>query len=145
MDKSRWLQIALGYLALSTASVGVWAQLAPRSFYDSFPGAGRAWISVDGPYNEHLIRDVGGLNLALTVLLVAALLTVDWRLIATASVAALAYGVPHLIYHAANTEGLATSDVVAILGGLALFAALPVALLIVGRQVSDSATAPFNA
>ena len=136
MDKSRWLQLALGYLALSTASVGFWAQFAPRSFYDSFPGAGRVWISVDGPYNEHLIRDVGGLNLALTVLLVAAILTVDWRLIATASFAALAYGVPHLIYHATNTGTLSTSDVVASLGGLALFATIPVALLIVGRQAA---------
>ena len=136
MDKSRWLQLTLGYLALSTASVGFWAQFAPRSFYDSFPGAGRVWISVDGPYNEHLVRDVGGLNLALTVLLVAAILTVDWRLIATASFAALAYGVPHLIYHATNTGTLSTSDVVASLGGLALFATIPVALLIVGRQAA---------
>ena len=136
MDKSRWLQLTLGYLALSTASVGFWAQFAPRSFYDSFPGAGRVWISVDGPYNEHLIRDVRGLNLALTVLLVAAILTVDWRLTATASFAALAYGVPHLIYHATNTGTLSTSDVVASLGGLALFATIPVALLIVGRQAA---------
>lgn len=48
-------------------SVGVWATLFPRSFYDSFPGFHRIWVGVDGPYNEHLARDVGSLYLALTV------------------------------------------------------------------------------
>jgi len=46
--------------------VGFWALLAPRSFYDDFPGGGRSWVSALPPYNEHLVRDVGGLpsNLA---------------------------------------------------------------------------------
>ena len=36
------------------------------------PRAGSIWISVDGPYNEHLIRDVGSLYLALSAASVAA-------------------------------------------------------------------------
>ena len=44
----------------------------PQSFYDSFPGLGFIWISVDGPYNEHLIRDVGSLYLALSAAGIAA-------------------------------------------------------------------------
>lgn len=108
------------------------AQFAPRSFYDDFPGFGRAWVSVDGPYNEHLVRDVGGLYLALSVLLVAAMITLSRAVIVTASVAVLASGVPHLAYHVANRDGLTSGDVVFSVGGLALFAALPVALLVVG-------------
>lgn len=42
-----------------------------------------------------------------------------------------AYGVPHLIYHAFNTDGLGAGDLAASLGGLALFAALPVAIILV--------------
>ena len=46
--------------------VGAWAQLAPASFHTSFP-FGQGWLAADGPYNEHLLRDVGGLNLALAL------------------------------------------------------------------------------
>ena len=65
----RVLLIVLGAVALE---LGVWATFAPRSFYDDFPGLGRAWVAADGPYNEHLVRDFGGLNLALAVLTLVA-------------------------------------------------------------------------
>ena len=124
-------RIALGYLAIVSLQIGVWAQFAPRSFYDDFPGLGRAWVRVDGPYNEHLVRDVGGLYLALGVLVVAAAITLSRQLIVTAAAAALVSGVPHLVYHLANTEGLSTGDLAISLTGLSLFAAVPVALLVV--------------
>ena len=54
---------------------------SPQSFYDDFPGLGRAWVSVDGPYNEHLVRDVGALNLALLVLFVVAWVRLDRQLV----------------------------------------------------------------
>ena len=65
-----WRAIALAILAVNAALLGGWALVAPASFYRSFPGGGRSWVSIDGPYNEHLLRDVGGLNLALLVLTV---------------------------------------------------------------------------
>ncbi len=135
MNTQRWTRIALGYLSLVSLEIGVWAQLAPRSFYNDFPGFGRAWVRVDGPYNVHLVRDVGGLNLALAAVLIAALLTMSRSLIVTASIASLLYGVPHLAHHIANTTGLASSDKFLSIGGLALFVAIPLALLVVhGRR-----------
>jgi hypothetical protein len=129
MTHSRWFRIALGYLGLVSLQIGTWAVLAPQSFYDNFPGFGRVWVSVDGPFNEHLIRDVGALNLALFSLIVYAAVTLSKQLIRAASVASLFWGVPHLIYHVFNTVGLETSDLVANLGGLAVSVALPVFLL----------------
>jgi hypothetical protein len=131
-----WTRIALGYLALVSLQIGVWAQFAPRSFYDDFPGLGRAWVAVDGPFNEHLVRDVGGLNLALAAVLITAMITLSRPLIIAASIASLLYGVPHLVYHIAHADGLATSDAVVSLGGLALFAVIPVALIALSRGVS---------
>jgi hypothetical protein len=61
----RWMIAAL---AVSAAVVGVWAAAFPRSFYTGFPAPGRHWVSALGPYNEHLVRDVGALYLALLVL-----------------------------------------------------------------------------
>jgi hypothetical protein len=134
MTYRRWARIALGYLSLLSLEIGFWAQFAPRSFYDHFPGLGRAWVNVNGPYNEHLVRDVGGLNLALAAVLIIAMVTLSRTTIIAAAVASLLYGVPHLVYHIANTDGLATSDIAISLGGLALFALLPIALMVVVQR-----------
>jgi hypothetical protein len=131
MTYRRWARIALGYLSLVSLEIGLWAQLAPRSFFDHFPGLGRAWVRVDGPYNEHLVRDVGGLNLGLAAVLIIALVTLSRPTIIAASVASLLYGIPHLVYHIVNTDDLDTGDVAVSLGGLALFAVLPIALIAV--------------
>ena len=128
------LRMALGYLALVSAQIGLWALLAPRSFYDGFPGMGRAWVAIDGPFNEHLVRDVGALNLALVVVLVAAAVKLTKELVTLAAAASLTWGVPHLLYHLFNTDGLATGDLIASLGGLAAFVAFAAALLVTGRN-----------
>ena len=136
MTYRRWIRIALAYLAVVSLEIGVWAQFGPRSFYDHFPGLGRAWVSIDGPYNEHLVRDVGGLNLGLAAVLIIAFITLSRPTIIAAAAATLLYGVPHLVYHIINTDGLEGSDIAVSLGGLALFAALPILLivLITGRK-----------
>lgn len=40
---------------------GSWAQFRPGSLYAEFPG-GKGWVAGHGAFNEHLIRDLGGLN-----------------------------------------------------------------------------------
>lgn len=129
MTHQRWFRIALGYLAVVALEIGAWAVLAPQSFYDNFPGVGRAWVSVDGPFNEHLIRDVGALNLALFVVLVYAAVTLSRHLINAACLASIAWGAPHLIYHAVNTEPLGAGDNAISLAGLAFGVGLPLLLL----------------
>jgi hypothetical protein len=136
MTYRRWIRIALGYLAFVSLEVGVWAQFAPRSFYDHFPGLGRAWVRVDGPFNEHLVRDVGGLNLALAAVLIAAIITLSRPMIIAASLASLLSGIPHLVYHIINNDGLDSGDVAASLGGLALFAIVPIVLIVISPRVS---------
>ena len=56
-------RVILALLAITSVQLGLWATFAPRSFYEDFPGGGRNWVAVDGPYNEHLVRDFGALNL----------------------------------------------------------------------------------
>ncbi len=131
-DRTRLvLRIGLIYLAVSGALVGVWAGFAPRSFYDDFPGLGRVWVSVDGPYNEHLVRDVGWLNLALTVATVWAAVTLTRTLVIAVLVAWLVTSLPHLAYHVANLDGLATADRVGELASLALAPLVAGVLLVV--------------
>ncbi len=134
MTHARLLRIALGYLALIALQLGAWALLAPQSFYDGFPGLGRTWVSVDGPFNEHLVRDVGALNLALAVLLIAAAVRLSRELVLIAAVASLVWTVPHLLYHLFNTDGLASGDVVASVGGLTLSTIVPLMVLVTARK-----------
>lgn len=115
-------RICLLGIAISSAVIGLWAQAVPRSFYDHFPGLGRIWVAVDGPYNEHLIRDVGGLNLALAFVAFLALVTHSRLVAQAAGGAALIYGVPHLIYHATHLDGFESVDKVAMIVGLTLAA-----------------------
>lgn len=128
MTHQRWIRIALGYVAVVSLQVGLWALFAPRSFYDDFPGLGMAWVNVDGPYNEHLVRDVGGLNLALAIVVIAAAVTLSRHMILTAVAASLAIGVPHFIYHVVNADLLDAADATISLVGLGLAVVLPVAV-----------------
>jgi hypothetical protein len=96
------VRVALALLALSAAFVGFWALLAPSSFYTSFPGLGFTWVSEAGPYDEHLVRDVGALYLALLVVTVLAVLRPVVVRPWVAGLAWLVFGVPHLVFHAAH-------------------------------------------
>jgi hypothetical protein len=115
-------RIALVVIAAGSLVVGVWAQAFPRSFYDDFPGAGRVWVAVDGPYNEHLVRDVGGLNLALAFVALFALVTGSILMARAAGGAALIFGVPHLTYHATHLDGFDATDAVGIVVSLTIAA-----------------------
>lgn len=136
----RWVRIALGYLIIVTAQIGIWALVAPQSFYDDFPGLGRSWVSIDGPFNEHLVRDVGALNLALLVLFVFAWVRLERQLLMLSGVAALVWGIPHAVYHLVNTDGFEGSDLAASLSGLVLYAAVGGGLVWSARHVDEMAT-----
>ena len=119
---TRLRRIALVVVLAGSLVVGLWAQALPRSFYDDFPGAGRVWVAVDGPYNEHLVRDVGGLNLGLAFVAGFALVTGSILVARAAGGAALLFGVPHLLYHATHLDPFDTVDVVSLLVSLTLAA-----------------------
>ncbi len=135
MNYKLWIRIALGYLAANCLQLGMWSLFFPKSFYDNFPGlGGSAWIAVDGPYNEHLIRDVGALNLALLVVLVSAAWTLSKPVIYTAAAATATWGIPHFFYHLFNREGLSSGDLLLSLGGLATFAGLPFVVAYIAKN-----------
>jgi nucleoside-diphosphate-sugar epimerase len=122
-------RILLLLLALPALQIGVWATLAPQSFFNSFPGGGRHWVAVDGPFNEHLVRDFGALNLALAAILIVALVVGSRLLVTTAAVAYLLWAVPHALYHYFNLQVLDTGDQIANGISLAFSVALPLIII----------------
>jgi len=125
-----WLRAGLVLLAGGAAMTGCWAALAPQAFYAGFPGGGHTWVAVLPPYNEHLVRDVGGLYLGFTVLLVWAAVTLQRQLVCAALLAWLASALPHTVFHLGHLGGYAPGDALAQTAVLALTVLLPVALLI---------------
>jgi hypothetical protein len=104
-DIARWSLFAIAVLVIP---VGLQAAFAPRSFFDDFP-LGRGWISAgDAVYDEHLVRDVGSLFLALIVVT----LWSAWRREAMVGVAIawLVQGVLHLGYHVGHLGALGATD-----------------------------------
>jgi hypothetical protein len=125
------IRCALGALAAVSLVSGVWASVSPRAFYDEFPGGGSHWVAVDGPYNEHLVRDFGALNLALTVVAVVAIMTLVRAAVVAAAGAWIAYTVPHLIHHVRHADVYDTTDKVGVVGALVLALVLPAVVLVV--------------
>jgi hypothetical protein len=124
-------RVSLAAMGLLTLPVGVQAAFAPRSFFDDFP-FGRGWIAAEGgSYDEHLVRDVGLLFVALTVVT----LWSAWRgeLVAPIAVAWLVQGLGHLAYHVGHLDGVAGGDRVGLVGSLVVIPVL--AALALGAMV----------
>ncbi|GAB3401307.1 hypothetical protein GCM10027515_09830 [Schumannella luteola] len=119
----------IGTIAIA-AVVGVWAYLLPREFYDHFPSVLGEWISQDGPFNEHLIRDHGAQYLALGAGSVAALF---WRSRALYRVLGIAWGgfaILHAAYHVTHLAHMATDDRVALVTVLLVAVALGIGIAV---------------
>jgi hypothetical protein len=134
------IRIALIYLAITIGWLAVWILVAPRGFYDNFPGGSTHWVSALPPYNEHLERDFGAASLGLALLAALAGWWMEKRVVQAAALTLLAAGLPHLIYHLTTTEHYSTGDNVASLIGLALDVLLPLGLLYLA---SDAAQRPL--
>lgn len=133
-------RILLGILALLGLYVGLWATAFPASFHASFPGPFSAWVAADGPYNEHLVRDVGTFNLALAAASAMATRYRDRGPAVVVAVAWIVYSVPHLGYHLQHLGGLGAVDAVAQVIALGSTLVLAVPLLLPVR-----ASAPADA
>lgn len=122
---------------------GLQQQFLPRVFYDQFPGFGMTWVSADGPFNEHLMRDLGGANLALTFLIFLAIARPTAYLVRGVAIATLIAQAPHFVYHALHLDllpntlerGLQTTTL-----GLVLL--IPVLVLIASRDMRDDQATP---
>ena len=144
LSRLGWLRVGLLFLAASGLGAGLWPLPFPRAFYEDFPLPGRDWVSTLGPYNEHLIRDYGGLNLAFGVLFLFAALFPERRLVQASLVAWLFYAVPHFVFHATQMHHFSLGDNLAQLISLGFLIVLPLVLLLLlesGEQPKvDAAT-----
>lgn len=124
-------RIILALLVATGLWVGLWAAFDPQGFFANFPGGGRSWVAADGPYNQHLVRDFGSLNLALAAVALVAFVRPVRELLIAVGVANIVYQLPHLVYHLRHLDLYDTSDKVLNIASLSAALVLPVILLAV--------------
>lgn len=125
--------------AVTLLPLAVWPLASPTNFYKTFPGMGMHWIDINGPYNEHFLRDFGALNAALLVVIVFALWKQTPELMQAAGVAIAIYALPHALYHLGHLDVYESSEKIIAVAPLVIqiFMGLAIALIrepvIVGR------------
>ncbi len=128
------MRVPLLLVAAAQAQIALWGELAPRSFFANFPGLGHHWVAPLGPYNEHLLRDYAAAELGLAVVLAAAAVWPERRLLLTAGAAFLAATLPHFAYHLTTTDALSTTDDVLSLSAFAIELVLVVGAVTIGLR-----------
>jgi hypothetical protein len=108
-----WILALLLVLGVPQAAIGLWALLAPHSFYSDFGLGGTGWVETLGSYDEHLVRDVGTLFLGLGVLLIIAAVRGQRSLSVVAAVIWLIYAFPHALWHYFNLGPYNARDAIA--------------------------------
>ncbi|MCM0673358.1 hypothetical protein NCC78_01260 [Micromonospora phytophila] len=113
--------------------VGVWSYFLPQASFHHFPAVLGEWISQDGPYNEHLVRDHGAMYLALGAASAYGLMRpsqIGYRLL---GIAWTVFGVLHFAYHVTHLGHMPATDTASQVAVLVVAVLLGIALLISGR------------
>lgn len=122
------------FLAVVQGLAGLVQLFLPKTFFDI------RWVSLLPPYNEHLMRDVGALTLAYVLVLAAAAIWPEPRLVRVALAANLVWTVPHLVFHATHLDHFPTGDAIGQTTVLALAVVIPAALLALTWRVPSTPT-----
>jgi hypothetical protein len=133
--------VGLVLVAVAQAEIGIWGLVAPRSFFENYPGAGHHWVSELGVYNQHLVRDFAAAELGFAVLLLGAAIWFGRTVVLIAGTAFLTATIPHFAYHLTTTGSFSTADDVASLGGFVIEIAVVAGAMVIasGNLVADSA------
>ncbi|GAA1196770.1 hypothetical protein GCM10009675_09930 [Prauserella alba] len=118
------LRGGLGFLLATQLVIGCWALLFPRAFF-AIP-----WVGMRMDYNEHLMLDYGALSLALSVVLIAAVVVTTRSLVQIALTSYLVFAVAHVVIHARLLHHLTQAEATSLMIALGAAVAIPAGLLV---------------
>ena len=99
----RWVRLGIVVtLAAPQLVIGFWATLAPKHWFETFPGFDPRLVAAEPPYNGHLASDVGAGFLATGIVLLVASVWANRAAIGMALLAFAVFTLPHAVYHATN-------------------------------------------
>ena len=89
-------KVIAGAVGVFLAVFGLWAMLAPKSFFDAF--------AEFDPYNQHFLQDIGAFQIGLGAVLLLAALRPAVGALAVALVGVGIGSAAHVISHAVGTD-----------------------------------------
>ncbi|MEY2424327.1 MAG: hypothetical protein QOI95_4394 [Acidimicrobiaceae bacterium] len=133
MTGSTPTRVAVGALGAINLITGTWALVAPRHWFEHYPGFGHHWVvEQGGAANAHLAADTGAGFLAVGVAL--ALACIWWRrtVVQLPLVVLIAHTVPHFLHHVTHPPARSMSllDEVVGIWGIAAEAAVGTSMLV---------------
>lgn len=122
--------VRLGLIVLGVPNLinGLYALLAPRSWFDTFS------VGDVGGYNDHLVRDVGEAFIATSALLLLAAVWMERRAIYVAIAGWLFFNVPHLVNHIFERDTLSLGNYLGVIAILSFNVGLALILLAITRK-----------
>jgi hypothetical protein len=141
---ARWVRLGIAVtLGGPQLVIGLWAVMAPKNWFESFPGFDPRLAAAAPPYNEHLVTDVGAGFLATGIVLLVAALWANRAAIGMALLAFVAFTVPHVVYHATNPADALTGfedvlNTVTLASGLVLAAVFAWGLRTAGHPAAGA-------
>ncbi|MCR3720464.1 MULTISPECIES: hypothetical protein [Prauserella salsuginis group] len=123
------LRGGLGFLLATQLVIGCWALLFPRAFF-AIP-----WVGMRMDYNEHLMLDYGAMSLALSVVLIAAVVVTTRDLARIALVSYLVFAVAHVVIHARLLHHLTQAEGIGLMIALSAAVAIPAVLLVLTTRL----------
>jgi len=130
------MRAGLIFLAVTQGLAGLVQLFLPQDF------SAIQWVALLPPYNEHLMRDVGALTLAYVLVLVAAAVTMERRLVQVALGANLVFTVPHFLFHATHLANYPTGSAIGQTIALGAAVLIPATLLVLSVAGPRSARQP---
>lgn len=118
-DLVRWVRIGLALLATPTLITGLWAILAPASWYTDY-GHGVAPPSAFGHYNEHFVQDLGSGYVGIGAVLLLAVLWPRREAVQIALIGFVVFSAPHLVVHLVEAGELTRTGYLVTTGALLL-------------------------
>jgi hypothetical protein len=143
-EVKRWVRLGIAVtLAVPQLITGIWAVIAPKNWYESFPGFDPRLVAAEPPYNEHLAADAGAGFVATGVVLLVAAVWANRAAMSIALLAFAAFTLPHVVYHATSpSDALSGAEnalnVVTLANGLVLAMVFACGLRAAGQPVTDA-------
>ena len=104
-DFTRRVRLGLWLLAIPTVITGLWALIAPASWYADYTH-GLAPPSAFGDYNEHFVQDLGSGYLGIGTVLVCAAVWLRRELVQASLIGFLVFTIPHFVVHLVEAGAL---------------------------------------
>lgn len=101
-----WVTALLGLLAVPNVAAGLWGVIAPRHWFDHFPGRAPRLVAAHPPFNEHLATDAAAGLLAVGVAATIALVLRHRGVTLTAMATVFTFSAPHALFHLTHPSDL---------------------------------------